>query len=148
MRPSCLGGQPINLDDLARFVGIRWIFHEDYWDGPKSGTIACGDKRFWAVMHSEYYHEPDDPDSDGSVCRVRTFLIYNPPDSFWAAKDAQHAVWRKKVGTHCDYDVFGERKGKVNPDLSQHREYYEAYPTGARVKIQDVAMPIGWFQEN
>ena len=120
--------------DLAGRVQMLW--HASYWDGPLSGYVEVdGEPGYWVECIQDWWNprpqkvDEDDEcqDEDGSwscedcpgdgTCTMtewdRVYLVYKLDEDQHAAELHNHALFRKCVGTHTDYD--GQPKEDHNP---------------------------------
>lgn len=118
----------VSRDDL------RIVWQVDYWDGPRSGVMAYRDQMVWF----EVFDEPDEPDV------FRRFLLIALTPEQLAEERYWNELFRKKVGTHWDYDDSGNWvRGSLRPKETQG-EFYEPYRKRAPQDFSENEI-IGWF---
>lgn len=97
-------------------VNGRFLYHSNYYDGPISGAmLAETGERYWFDAH------PDaDPYNTGYW-----YLLYELTPDEWELETRRHDLFRRYVGTHCDYDENGRRNlGGVNRS-GEHDKFYD-----------------------
>jgi len=100
---------------------IRILWADDYYDGPLSGMCLFKERMY-------YYHCVDDigaheEQAENSWYR-RYGLVELTNDEIKEAK-ARHALFRKYVGTHCDYDESGKGTCGITRPQKGWAGYYD-----------------------
>ena len=130
-------------EDLVRLPKIDWhaaklLWHDDYWDGPKSGLLLYQDKRYWFQV----FEESDDSDLSDFF---RRFVILELTEIQMKEEEHWHDLFREKVGTHTDYDESGMRViGALKPEEMWH-EFYDAYKKRQKPDLSNNIV-IGWSE--
>jgi hypothetical protein len=111
---------------------VRLLWHHGFRDGPTSGLCLFRDHKVWFEMCAE------GDEGDGFY---RRFLVLELGKDQLDEEEHWHDLFRRKVGTHCDYDPTGE----VRPRESWH-EFYDEYAKRGRVDYT-ANSALGWFEE-
>lgn len=75
---------------------VRYLWHNDYWDGPMSGACLYQGERLWfKIFHEGVQH--------------RKFVLLRLNENQWKELDFRHLKFQNYVGTHTDYDENGKR---------------------------------------
>lgn len=128
-------GVPLRVD-LER---VRLVWASGYWDGPLSGLAELDGQPVWF-----HFADEENEDDDASWYR-RFFLVHLPPERL-AAAQAIHAAFQRHVGTHFDYDSWGQRDPSRIRPRSEWRTFYDAHPVEAQDTYLDCEV-VGWFEE-
>ena len=108
---AILAGSP----DLNGRIQILW--HSDYWDGPITGYVTLdGETGYWINRIEDFYNvrldieNPGDDDSCQNCdckdpCYTYDYLyaVYKLTPEQERIELANHALFRKHVGTHTEY---------------------------------------------
>lgn len=96
------------------------LWHSDFYDGPLSGMCLLNKRPHWFHIAGG---APYDIDAD-----QRVFDIIYLSDEEIKREEVRHEIFRKNVGTHCDYDDQGERSiGHIKP-REKWSEFYDLPP--------------------
>lgn len=71
------------------------MWHSDYYDGPLSGMALYEGNKVWFQVDT---FEEDEPYQG-----LRTFKLYKLSEEEIAEDEKWHILFRKHVGSHCDY---------------------------------------------
>lgn len=135
--------------DLDGHVQMLW--HSGYWDGPLSGYVEVdGEKAHWVKCVADYINErPGEADAScsedcpeypgaGKCCMKewdRVFLVYKLTPEQDTIERANHALFRKHVGTHTDYD---DEPGTLMPRAEMDKFYKTDKPQMAPLEKSQV----------
>ena|SRR5688500_3199456 len=100
---------------MSELVTGRFLHHANYYDGPLSGVMLADDgNRYWFEVH------PECDLHDGYW-----YALYELTESEWYWEDQRHALFRKHVGTHCDYDENGRRDFRAVMPMPSWDAFYK-----------------------
>jgi hypothetical protein len=112
---------------------IRFLWDTNLWDGPLSGTCEYEGRMCYFDIRE---------DRDSHAHRRRSYNLYTLTTKEQRALTKQHELFRRVVGTHCDYP-----RGEVKPSTNWWQEYYSVYPTGSGDPALTEERLIGYFFE-
>ena len=129
----------INDYDQVRKINrdeVRLLWYADFWDGPINGLCLYNDKKYWFELMAD--SEDELPDTT-----QRKFLVLELSRRQLTEEEHWHELFRRKVGTHCDFE---EPNPEVKPKETQ-REFYEEYGKRSKPDYSN-NVAIGWFEMN
>ena len=117
---------------------VRFLWHVDYWDGPRSGVLEYSGERCWFQVIAE--NEEDAPQC------YRHFAIIRMSAEQLADEQRWHELFRQHVGSHTDYDETGRARtsGDVRPREQAHH-FYDAYAHRTPPDFSGNEV-LGWFE--
>src|SRR5262245_51968463 len=89
------GGQSYLSAAQIDRADLRFLWHSDFWDGPRSGMLVYRGEECWFEVIDE--SEGDDADW------YRRFAVLRLSKEQHAEEVRWHQLFREKVGTHTDY---------------------------------------------
>ncbi len=117
---------------------VRFLWHVDYWDGPRSGVLEYRGERCWFQVVAE--NEEDAPQW------YRHFVIVRMSAKQLAEEERWHELFRQHVGVHTDYDESGRERpiGALRPRAQWHH-FYDAAAQRTRLDLSGNEV-LGWFE--
>lgn len=113
---------------------IRLLWETNHWDGVLSGYAE------W--KGTLYYFTLQDQNSDREGLWYRRYDVIPLTEKEKEQARKAHAAFQKYVGTHCDLDELGERKGEVRPKV----EWSKFYDNPAYRVPEPTGVSVGWFE--
>ncbi len=99
---------------------LRVLWHNEYWDGPRSGVLLYSAQPHWFQIYGE-------DDSGRWKDWYGKFLVIQLSEAQYAEEAANHRLFHEKVGLHTDYDSDGRPvQGSQKPQEMWHEYYDEA----------------------
>ena len=130
-------GEYRSLPELDR-SRLEFLWHSDFWDGPKNGLLVFDGCKYWFQM----FEESADPDLKDFY---RRFLVLELTPAQLEEEERWHALFQEKVGYHSD-SRYNQREelAQLKPRNVQV-EFYNLYK--ARVPLDvNANRAIGWFE--
>jgi hypothetical protein len=116
------------LDTLATIPRseITILWHSGYWDGPIDGMLSYQSQKYWFMRCADAL--PYVVDSEGEVddCWYDRYLIVVIGQQDIETEEWWHALFRKYVGHHTDYQDGRRDHDTVHPKDGWHA-FYNAY---------------------
>lgn len=118
---------------------IRWLWHEDYYDGPLNGVGLLNGEKVRIMLVHEQEH----------CCRQRTYAIDRMPSEWMEYVERLHADFREMVGTHTEYEYAdGVRKRDLSKcDMRHWADFCDKYPRGSCDFNGPASERLGFFAE-
>jgi len=129
---------------------FRWLWHSDYYDGPLKGMVEVSGKMLWAtwIDEEEWAELVLEKDGETREYERRFFRSYAMLDLGQERTNYEvywHELFRLCVGTHCDYDYNGVRRGKVINNSATQGFFYGRKKADYK-DLNDSEYPIvGWL---
>src|SRR5262249_7558477 len=117
------------------WADVRLLWYSGFWDGPINGMCLYKGRRCWFQLCAE------GEQADGSH---RSYLVLVLTKEQLDEEEFWHDLFRRKVGTHTDYDEDGKEAGQVLPGETWHEFYDEFAKRGAGDYSANPA--LGWFE--
>lgn len=93
---------------------VKFVYHNNYWDGPLSGVCEIDGRRFYFSCVHDYGDTPD--------CRIYKF--FDLTEEEWKEETFWYNLFVENVGDHGTYDKDGKRQGTVKPQ-ALHDNFYK-----------------------
>jgi hypothetical protein len=117
---------------------VRFLWHADYWDGPKSGMLLYRGEECWF----EVVAENEDVSMDAWY---RRFIVLRLSPGQRAEEWRWHELFREKVGAHTDYEESGRRPVESLRPREMWQEFYDAYRHRTPQEHSGNEV-LGWFE--
>lgn len=145
--PQSLVGLPeLFLNDGNHDMSVRFLWHCDYYDGPKSGLCIVNNQKYWfeLVHEIEFYIVDRYTGDHAEGRRYRFFVVLQLTQEQIDREESEHKLFQEHVGTHTDYDENGNRAiGMVKPREGHDMFYKRERPL--KDNYLETCQKIGWF---
>ena len=131
----CTVMEILNIQDIKQWAeslpfiagdSVRILYENNYWDGPLEGVLRWNNKNYYFINYS------DDDWTDGAN---RAFVIIEMTKAQEKDENYFHQLFIKYVGSHTDYDEFGNRSiEEVKPE-SERKKFYDEYDKAEKFTI-------------
>jgi hypothetical protein len=140
VKNKCTKPLKADLNVLPR-IKVRFLWHNNWWDGPLAGMCEYKDQMYWYALHHENYGK--------NAKYWRRYVVVKLTPEQLAEELKWHKLFIEKVGDHFDCDERGHRKRSELKPYHRHHEFYDEFD-----KIKDTLrgyeekpeMAIGWFE--
>ncbi len=128
----------------------RWLWHSDYYDGPMTGMVEVNGKMLWAVWIDEedwVEWESGEDDEPGEYERrsTRYYALLDLGKERTDYEEYWHELFRLCVGTHCDWEYDGVRRGEVIHNEATQKFYYGRRKADYKELDASKYPIVGWF---
>jgi hypothetical protein len=129
-------------DDCLRapridYANLRLLWHDDYWDGPRSGMLLYHGEECWFEVVAE--------SEDDAAVWYRRFAVLRLSPEQHAEESRWHELFRRCVGHHTDYDQSGQLPVGALQPRERWAEFYDAYRQRVPPDFSGCEV-IGWFE--
>jgi len=141
----------------------RVLYHMNFWDGPISGVCLYNGKKCYFDTINEVHEErlmdeeewidycvemvkhgyDINPDDRNEYNWYRIYAIFETPDEVMEILDENHNLFKKHVGTHCNYNWDGLRPLDISIEdhknsISQidHSKFYGVEKRSANLEVK------------
>jgi len=129
----------VDLRDLPK-IKVKFLWHNDWWDGPLAGMCEYKDEMYWYALHHENYKK--------NAKYWRRYVVIKLTPEQMAEELKWHNLFVEKVGDHFCCDERGHRnRDGVKPQRLWH-EFYDEFnkvKDTLRGYEENQEAAIGWF---
>lgn len=131
--------KPIKVDlSVVPEIEVRFLWHNDWWDGPLAGMCEYKGQMYWYHCHHENYKR--------TAKYWRKYGVFKMTPEQLEDEIKWHKLFIEKVGDHFDCNEAGHRnRDGVKP---QHlwNDFYEPFSKWERPRYEErQEMAIGYF---
>ena len=139
MKKKQYKNKPIKADlgSVPR-IKVRFLWHNNWWDGPLAGMCEYNGQRYWYHCHHENYKK--------GAKYWRRYGVFKLTPEELAEEEKWHRLFVDKVGDHFDCDENGHRKRGELKSYSVHNEFYDEFNKWERPRYEQKSdRAIGFF---
>lgn len=108
----------LDIRNAPRVV-VKFLWHNDWWDGPLAGICECKNNKYWYMLHHENYKK--------GAKYWRRFVVLELTPEQLTEEEKWHQLFVENVGAHFTCDENGQRKrGELRP-YHLHHEFYDEF---------------------
>jgi hypothetical protein len=101
----------------------RWLWHSDYYDGPRSGLILCNDEKFYIVCYDDGIIRNGEM-QDSGYSDVWKYAVYKLTPEKLEYEERWHKLFFDLVGQHTTYN---EKGTQLMPNDIKQKPDWAAY---------------------
>lgn len=131
--------KPIKVDlGCVPRIEVRFLWHNNWWDGPLEGMCEYKTKKYWYHCHHENYKK--------TAKYWRRYGVFKMTPEELAVEEKWHQLFVEKVGDHFDCDERGHRKNSELRPYRLHNEFYDEFKKWERPRYEEKQdRVIGFF---
>lgn len=108
----------VDLRQVPR-IKVKFLWHDNWWDGPLEGVCEYQGKRYWYHYHHENYKK--------TAKYWRRYGVFKMTPEELAEEEKWNGLFVACVGNHFQCDENGRRNGEGVKPQHLWNEFYDAF---------------------